>query len=207
MFAKRHNDDICPICFWQDELYQLVFPDGAGGANLDSLIVAQQNFAAFGACEAEMRERVRPPSGSDIRDAGWRPLETTRDQFLREAKDEDHARWRSVMERDPCLYYWRSDYWLLSHLMSSHRITKGAAEDGSSYRCPCCGYRTLGERGGNEICDVCFWEDEGEDGEHLDDPSGANGLTLREGRANFAEFGACERRFLQNVRPPTDEER
>ena len=114
MFAKRHNDDICTICFWQDELYQLVFPDAAGGASRDSLIVAQQNFAAFGACEAEMRDRVRPPSASDIRDPGWHPLDTTKDQFLRESKAEDHARWHAVMEREPCVYYWRSDYWLRS---------------------------------------------------------------------------------------------
>jgi hypothetical protein len=92
--------------------------------------------------------------------------------------------------------------------MGFNLVSKGPAEDGSSYRCPCCGFRTLGVRGGSEICDVCFWEDEGEDIDQLDEPSGANhGLTLREGRANFAEFGACERRFVESVRPPTEEER
>jgi len=43
--------DICPICFWEDDIVQLAFPDLAGGANKCSLIEGQHNFAAFGACE------------------------------------------------------------------------------------------------------------------------------------------------------------
>ena len=39
------------------------------------------------------------------------------------------------------------------------------AKPGLFYRCPCCGFRTLGTRGGFEICAVCFWEDDG----HLTD--------------------------------------
>jgi hypothetical protein len=31
------------------------------------------------------------------------------------------------------------------------------------YTCPCCGHRTLGERGAYEICDECGWEDDGQD--------------------------------------------
>ncbi len=40
--------NICPICFWEDDLVQLGFPDLAGGANKCSLIQGQQNFANFG---------------------------------------------------------------------------------------------------------------------------------------------------------------
>lgn len=29
---------------------------------------------------------------------------------------------------------------------------------GGPYACPCCGYLTLDERGGYEICSVCFWD-------------------------------------------------
>lgn len=29
--------------------------------------------------------------------------------------------------------------------------------------CPCCGYRTIKERGCYEICAVCYWEDDGSD--------------------------------------------
>jgi len=94
------------------------------------------------------------------------------------------------------------------------------------YKCLCCGYRTLDERGEYDICPVCFWEDDvylmiGKDsirvlerpedylsdeydGEDvLDMESGANhGLTLRQGRENFKEFGACEKSMVKNVRKP-----
>ncbi|MEV0490026.1 CPCC family cysteine-rich protein [Streptomyces atratus] len=43
----------------------------------------------------------------------------------------------------------------------------GKAEDGP-YRCPCCGFVTLGERGNYEICSVCFWEDDGQDDHDAD---------------------------------------
>lgn len=29
------------------------------------------------------------------------------------------------------------------------------------YPCPCCGYKTLPERGGYDLCPVCWWEDDG----------------------------------------------
>lgn len=97
-------------------------------------------------------------------------------------------------------------------------------------RCLCCGYRTLDERGVFDICPVCFWEDDcylifdkkdengnimsvfcynncdddEYDGEDIMDiPSGANHLlTLRQGRANYQEFGACEKEMLEHCRKP-----
>ncbi len=30
-------------------------------------------------------------------------------------------------------------------------------------RCPCCGCKTLQGRGNFQICQVCFWEDDGRD--------------------------------------------
>ena len=68
--------------------------------------------------------------------------------------------------------------------------------------CPCCGYLTLNERGAYEICPVCFWEDDGQ-GDHdaglvRGGPNGA--LSLAEARANFAEFGACDRAHVADVR-------
>jgi hypothetical protein len=38
-----------------------------------------------------------------------------------------------------------------------------APQGGGPYSCPCCGHLTLSERGGYEICDVCGWEDDGQD--------------------------------------------
>jgi hypothetical protein len=51
-------------------------------------------------------------------------------------------------------------------------------------RCPCCGYKTLREWTAVEICEVCFWEDGGQDDGDLDEcRAGPNGsLSLREAR-------------------------
>ncbi|WP_198325306.1 CPCC family cysteine-rich protein [Permianibacter aggregans] len=66
-------------------------------------------------------------------------------------------------------------------------------------KCQCCEYISLAESGNYLICPVCFWEDEGM-GWELDTPSGANhGLTIREGRANFLKFGACEPEMVKHV--------
>ncbi len=73
------------------------------------------------------------------------------------------------------------------------------------YACPCCGYLTLPVRGDYELCDVCFWEDGGHDGD--DDPDGPNHISLNQGRVNFVAFGACDRADLDQVRPPLPEER
>ena len=80
--------------------------------------------------------------------------------------------------------------------------------NGVKYQCPCCGYLTLPERGGYEICPVCFWEDDGQD-EHDAEivRCGPNyHLSLTQARKNFAAIGACEYRVLKNVRPPRPEE-
>jgi hypothetical protein len=77
-------------------------------------------------------------------------------------------------------------------------------------RCPCCGYYTLSQRGKWEICDVCFWEDDSENDEY-DSPAsdkvyGANGVSLREARENFLEFGASKLSMKPHVRPPRPDE-
>ena len=79
---------------------------------------------------------------------------------------------------------------------------------GVPYPCPCCGYLTLEERGIYDICPVCFWEDDGQDDPHADEVwGGPNGsLSLTQARANFAEFGASDRRRLEFVRPPAEDE-
>lgn len=74
------------------------------------------------------------------------------------------------------------------------------------YACPCCGYFTLTEpTPSDEICHVCFWQDDLVDNQ--DTPVvGPNHVTLSQARANFAEFGAGERRMLQHVRAPLPQE-
>ena len=59
------------------------------------------------------------------------------------------------------------------------------------HQCPVCDYFSLPKRAQYEICQVCFWEDTGQDVDQLDVVSGPNHMTLREARTNFREIGAC----------------
>ncbi|SRR5581483_2356495 len=81
-------------------------------------------------------------------------------------------------------------------------------QEGVRYHCPCCHYKTLDERGGYEICHVCFWEDDGQDDEDVDTKRAfsPNHMSLTQARENYRRFGACDKRFLQHVRPPLPEE-
>jgi hypothetical protein len=66
----------------------------------------------------------------------------------------------------------------------------------------------LPERDADEICKVCFWQDDGQDDHDADAVRGGpNGrLSLTQARRNYARFGAIELRFLANVRPPRPDE-
>ena len=79
---------------------------------------------------------------------------------------------------------------------------------GLPLRCPCCGRKTLGERGGYEICAVCGWEDDGQDDDNaaevLGGPNGA--LSLAQARVNYRQYGASCRERLTRVRPPQADE-
>jgi hypothetical protein len=70
--------------------------------------------------------------------------------------------------------------------------------------CTCCGYVTLpGERGGYDICPICFWED---DPVQFANPSlrgGANPPSLVEAQRGFADHGVGETRMAAHVRPPS----
>ena len=81
-------------------------------------------------------------------------------------------------------------------------------QEGVRYRCPCCHYKTLEERGGYYICPVCFWEDDGQDDEDADTRRAfsPNHMSLTQARENYRRFGACDERHLQHVRPPLPEE-
>jgi hypothetical protein len=104
--------DICPICFWEDDIVQLAFPDMAGGANKCSLITAQRHFAEFGACELRLKAHVRTVRTIDMRDRDWRPLDEEHDRYLHWEDEGDRRLWDTVKNSARCLYYWRPDYWL-----------------------------------------------------------------------------------------------
>jgi hypothetical protein len=74
--------------------------------------------------------------------------------------------------------------------------------------CVCCGSFTLlaPTGSGDEICPVCFWQDDAVDnagGEVL----GPNNVTLSVARENYVNFGAAEERVRQHVRMPREDEK
>jgi Cysteine-rich CPCC len=68
---EDHLWDICEVCFWQSCPIQNVDPYSCGGPNGGSLIEAQRNFVAYGACEERLIPSVRPPVGDEIKDENW----------------------------------------------------------------------------------------------------------------------------------------
>lgn len=88
------------------------------------------------------------------------------------------------------------------------KVVPEAKQPGQAVRCPCCHCRTLSARGMYIICPVCFWEDDGQDDADADMiRGGPNGsLSLTAARHNYLQHGACDPKFLPNVRPPLPEE-
>jgi hypothetical protein len=81
------------------------------------------------------------------------------------------------------------------------------AED-APYRCPCCRYPTLHDRGGYAICPVCWWEDDGQDDHDADEVRGGPNelLSLSQARRNFEAIGCILRDGVGSCRPPTQDE-
>jgi hypothetical protein len=104
----------------------------------------------------------------------------------------------------------RRQQWFENYVreLTANSVVRGA-EPGLQFACPCCRFMTLDERGGYEVCPVCFWEDDGQDDHDAarvrGGPNGA--LSLEQARRNFVAFGACEERHRPNARSPTDAER
>lgn len=74
-----------------------------------------------------------------------------------------------------------------------------APPGGGPYTCPCCGHRTLHERGAYEICRQCGWEDDGQDDhDSAVVRGGPNGrLSLDAARVLYrAEGGESERHVI-----------
>jgi hypothetical protein len=66
--------DICPICFWEDD----VLPDRADASSPAnrgmSIAEAQANYILHGAVDLSRKRHVRPPGPDDRRAPAWRPL-------------------------------------------------------------------------------------------------------------------------------------
>jgi predicted amidohydrolase len=101
--------NICKICFWEDDISQLRFPEMAGGANGVSLIQAQKNFVSIGACEERIRQHVRQPLSGEERDPTWRPIDPQRDfyDYPNLSKNYLDLSTEGYPEDTTRLYYWR----------------------------------------------------------------------------------------------------
>jgi hypothetical protein len=96
-------------------------------------------------------------------------------------------------------------------LVSRLRIDDCPCETGiDRFACPCCGFSTLVVTGGtaeHEICQVCFWQHDHVDEARPDEsPLGPNRVPLNSARLNYASVGACEPKWVDNVRPPRPDE-
>lgn len=78
----------------------------------------------------------------------------------------------------------------------------------TNHPCPCCGFHTLSEMppGTFAICPVCYWEDDYAQYNNPDLGGGANQVSLRQARINFAEYGASSKQVRKFVRKPRREE-
>jgi hypothetical protein len=63
-FPGSYN--ICPICYWEDDLVQFYDENFKGGANRPSLKEAQENYKVFGAIDKEFINSVRKPNKEEI---------------------------------------------------------------------------------------------------------------------------------------------
>jgi hypothetical protein len=96
------SDDICLVCFWEDDVSQLRWPHREEGANAPSLADAQRNFAKFGAIEERFKGDVRPPLPEETLDPAFRVVAES-DSF--EVPD-DRAEWP---DDATVYYYWRKN--------------------------------------------------------------------------------------------------
>lgn len=106
VFAEQPGSyDICPVCWWEDDLVQLRWPDMGGGANHPSLIEAQHSFRRTGASDPRLLVHVRPAVASEPLDADWRPFDAGRDRLEVWVSGVDYG---STYADDLTLYYyWR----------------------------------------------------------------------------------------------------
>lgn len=73
----------------------------------------------------------------------------------------------------------------------SRKIPIGeSAKKFTRYTCPCCGYPTLVSRAHYDICQLCDWEDDGQDEDNLAEFNGGpNGCySLAQARENFSQY-------------------
>lgn len=90
--------------------------------------------------------------------------------------------------------------WFDFYTSQLHVMARGNPD---GYSCPCCGHVTLTERGGDEICDECGWQDDGQDDHdsHVVRGGPNKGLSLDAARAAYVERGGERLPHVPPVEP------
>lgn len=71
---SRCDWDICPVCFWEDDVLIQGDDDPKSPANGLFVSEAQANFMRFGAVDKNAVDKVRKPLADEERDESWSPL-------------------------------------------------------------------------------------------------------------------------------------
>lgn len=140
----------------------------------------------------ERAEQLEIMSLEDWSDAeGWNALPLVLQKAFENREEIEHPESRIY---DPVLMIWLRHR--LHPISNSYICQKLGIEsiEGEAVKmeaCPCCGYRTIGERGEYEICKICWWEDDGQDNQHANQARGGPnyGISLAMGRYNYLVYG------------------
>lgn len=73
---SRCDWDICPVCFWEDDVLVKTGDAGQSSPANGGLRVAeaQANYILFGGCSERDRAHVRAPTEEEELDPDWKPL-------------------------------------------------------------------------------------------------------------------------------------
>ncbi len=88
--------EICPICFWEDDLIDLEMLYKSMGPNRVSLYEAQKNYELIGASEPRLISYTRKANRHDMKDLRWRKIDQETDKVIDIRADEN-------LEK---IYYW-----------------------------------------------------------------------------------------------------
>jgi hypothetical protein len=92
--------ELCPVCNWEDDPVQLIYPGMSGGANKESLYEAQQRLLAGLPAAVDLRRGFR-------RDPTWRPLRSNEVQAGPEEPQTGRQYFDAIPYDSPA-YYWRN---------------------------------------------------------------------------------------------------
>ncbi|MEU5152355.1 CPCC family cysteine-rich protein [Streptomyces yangpuensis] len=98
---------ICPVCCWEDDPVRLRWPFVPGGPARLSLVEAQRNFRAYGACDQRGRRFARPAADDEPLDGAWRPIDPATDLFEHSTGTE-HRPWP---DDAVVLCWWLPSFW------------------------------------------------------------------------------------------------